>query len=63
MIGLLTDTYLSELGNAYWFGWLKSQTVTNVMKVYSSLVGASDCFDGFAERDPMAVHGMLKVAE
>ena len=50
------DTYLSELGNSFLFGWLKSQTVANVMKVYSSLVDASDCFNGFAGRDPLVLH-------
>lgn len=45
MLGLLTDSYVSEMNQSYWSGWKTGKRISNVMRAYSEILRYTDCYE------------------
>ena len=45
MLGLLTDSYVSEMNQSYWSGWKTSKRISNVMRAYSEILEYANCYE------------------
>ncbi|MGA2790534.1 MAG: hypothetical protein ABSF00_07185 [Candidatus Bathyarchaeia archaeon] len=60
MVGLLTDTYISEMNQSYWFGWRTRERISKVMQVYSNFLENADCYELLAGSDLSQLYNLIQ---
>lgn len=51
MLGLLTDSYVSQMNQSYWWGWKNGKRISNAMRAYAELLEHSNCYEIYAGSD------------
>jgi hypothetical protein len=62
MLSFLIECYNAEFSNSYWFGWEKIETLTKIMKAYTSFLQNAECFEIFAGNNQRNLCRTLRLA-
>ncbi len=63
MLGLLTDSYVSEMNQSHWSGWKKSERISKVMRTYSKILQHADCYEIHAGSDMAGLFKLIQRAK
>lgn len=60
MLGLLTDTYISEVNQSYWSSWQTHRRVSKAMQAYSNLLENAECYEVLAGSNLTQLYNLIQ---